>query len=194
MFRRLLTLVAFLAALPLSAPAQEQVTGPTPVPTATPNFMQYNDAAMHFVAPASFVPIGQRQVQPKELGEDPMTVAGWIFPDKQRPRTLAIEQEAFEGDVTGFDQVFEQQLRSQFNAFFHAKERMSLKNGMPAQFMTATWGDGFEAKKAYMVIWADGVRGVGLLLTTQIGDIDDKTAKAYLSDCTAVQYPKYRDY
>lgn len=167
----------------------------TPAPAATPAFQEYNDAAMHYVAPLTFAPVGQRQIPLDGLGQDPVVVAGWVIKnDPTRPKKIVIMQEAYKGSLDGFDQVFEQQMRSQYTAFFKDKERTTLKNGMPAYFMTGTWGTGFDDTKAYIMIWADGARGVALIVSSQVGQIDMPTAKAILSDCTAVAYPVGRDY
>ncbi len=145
---------------------------------------------MHFRAPAGFVAIGQRQISVDKLGEDPQIVAGWVYPDKDHPRRLALQQEYYEGDAAGFDSVLEGQMRDQFqSAVFKNKTNTTLKNGMPAIFVEMTSGEGFSVQKAYVLLWADGQRGVALILMTQLNDISADTARALLSDATAVRYP-----
>ncbi len=190
MIRRFLLCVALAAALPLSAAAQ-QVTLPKP----TPDLQTYDDPAMHFRAPANYVPIGQRKLPLNALTTDAQIVAAWAVPDPTRPKRILIEQESYEQNLNGFDDVFEQQMRTQFSGVtFRDKQHTTLKNGMPALYMTAVWGTGFYATKAYMYIWVDGQRGVALISMAQVGEISDQTARAQLADCTAVAYPAGRDY
>lgn len=178
-----------MLALPLAAAAQ------VPAPTPTPDPWVYDDPGMHFVAPRNFYPAGQRHIPWKALGQDPTTVAGWMKPDKVNPENLVIEQEAFDGtSPDGFDTLFEPQLRNAFDApVFKDKERISLANGMPALFMTMTSGSGFTAMKAFIVMWADGARGVAVVLNTRVGDISVASAKKLLLNCSAVRYPVGRD-
>jgi hypothetical protein len=184
-----IALVAFVASpAMLRAQAQAQVqAGPTPDPQV------YDDPAMHFRAPSGFVGIGQRQIGVEKLGDDPSIVAGWVYPDKDHPRRLVLQQEYYEGDVTGFDAVLEGQMRDQFqSAVFKNKKNTSLRNGMPAIFVEMTSGEGFSVQKAYVLLWADGQRGVALILMTQLNDVSDDTAREILSDVTAVRYPANR--
>jgi hypothetical protein len=60
---------------------------------------------------------------------------------------------------------------------------------MPAMFVEMTSGEGFNVQKAYVLLWADGQRGVALVLMTQLNDISADTARQLLSDVTAVRYP-----
>ena len=40
---------------------------------------------------------------------------------------------------------------------------MTLLNGMPATFVEVAYGSGFDARKEYAIVWADGQRGVVLV-------------------------------
>ena len=178
----------FLAMLALVATLDAM---PTPQPTATPDWHVYNDPAMHFRAPDGFFPIGQRHVAVGDLTEDQATtVAGWIYPLKDHVRRLVIQQEYYDGDVSGFDSVLESQMRDQFqDAFFKNKEHTTLKNGMPAMFVDMSSGEGFNIQKVFMLIWADGQRGVVVSVACALGDLDTNAARALLTDATAVRYP-----
>lgn len=187
MTRRTLVLAALAALLPFRVSAQ------VPLPTPTPNYQVYDDPAMHFKAPAAYLPLGQRKLSLRQLTEDPQIVAGWAIHDPDRPKQIVIEMESYQDNLNGFDQVFEQQLRAKFSGIVRDKEHVSLKNGMPALFMTMTAGAGFSAVKMYWYLWVDGQRGVALGLQTQVGQLSVAEAKRLLADCTAVAYPN-RDY
>lgn len=187
MTRRSLLLCAALLLAPLGAMAQE------PAPTPTPNLQEYNDDAMHFVAPASYRPVGQRKIKLDDLSDDPQVVAAWVSGDATRPKRMLIQVQAYEGGLDGFESTFEQTLRNAFgDALIKGKERTSLKNGMPAAYFEMTAGTGFDASKMYVYCWVDGTRGVALSLTAQVGEMDTTTAKRLLSDASAVRYPRDR--
>jgi hypothetical protein len=170
-----------------------QDDNPTPQPTPS-DWMVYDDPAMHFHAPAGFAPIGQRQIPVDKLGDDPVIVAAWIYPDKNNPRRLVIQQEYFTGDDNGFQSQFESQMRDQFDTpLFKNKQNIKLHNGMPAIFEEMTTGSGFNVQKFYLLMWADGQRGVAVVMQTQVNDIDGTKARQMMSDATAVQYPTNRD-
>jgi len=168
-----------------------QATQPAPQPTATPDWHVYNDPAMHFVAPAGFLPVGQRQVPLDKLSDDPVVVAGWIYPKQDHQRRLIIEQESFSGSAGDFADAFKGQLRDQTDSsFFKDEENITLSNGMPAVFFTMNSGEGFDAKKSFFIVWADGERGVAVGIQTSLEDIDSETARRLmLTDLSAVRYP-----
>ena len=188
MKRRSFFTALFAILLPAFALAQ------VPVATPTPNPMVYDDPGMHFAAPAGWIPIGQRHVPVKQLGQDPMTVAGWVTRGHGHPKQLIIQQQYYTDDLDGFDGVYEQQLRTQFQgAFFKNKQHFTLSNGMPAYFVEMTAGEGFSITKAYICIWIDGTRGVSLVMAAHLGDIDADTAKAIFKTASATRYPIGRD-
>lgn len=185
--RSLLLCAALLLVLPLGAFAQEAP------PTPRPNFQEYNDNAMHFVAPPSYHPVGQRKMTLDDLGEDPQVVAAWVSGDAARPKRMLIQMQAYEGPLDGYASTYEQALRNAFgDALIRDKQQTSLKNGMPAVYFEMTSGTGFDANTMYVYCWVDGVRGVALSVTAQVGEMDSKTAKQLLSDASAVQYPRDR--
>ena len=187
MTRRSLLLCAALLLVPLGAFAQEAP------PTPKPNFQEYNDDAMHFVAPPSYHPVGQHRVSLDDLSEDPQVVAAWVSGDAARPKKMLIQMQSYEGPLDGFEATYEQVLRNAFgDALIRDKERTSLKNGMPAVYFEMTEGTGFEAATMYVYCWVDGVRGVALSVTAQVGEMNSATAKQLLSDASAVQYPRDR--
>ncbi|HTU70450.1 MAG TPA: hypothetical protein VMF11_09020 [Candidatus Baltobacteraceae bacterium] len=189
--KRAVVFLSLALAVAIASPAVVRAQIPTPAPTPTPNPMVYDDPAMHFQAPAGFYLAGVRKVDVSKLGEDPELVAGWVYPNPDHPRRLFIEQEYYEGDVHDFDGVLEEQMRSQYQeALFKDKQNTSLRNGMPAIFVTMSTGEGFDVQRLFILMWADGQRGVAIVLQTKLGDnIDAPTARMMLSDVSAVQYP-----
>jgi hypothetical protein len=69
---------------------------------------------------------------------------------------------------------------------------MSLLNGMPAYFVEVAYGAGFDARKEYAIVWADGQRGIVLAETSRIGDASADEAREVLKQVTAVRYPLYQ--
>ena len=186
MTRRSLLLCAALLLVPLGAFAQE-------APTPKPNFQEYNDDGMHFVAPQSFHPVGQRKFSVDELTDDPQVYAAWVSGDATRPKRMLLQMQAYQGPLDGFEATYEQTLRNAYgDALIKNKEHTSLRNGMPAVYFEMTAGTGFDASKMYIYCWVDGTRGVALSVTAQVGEMDSSTAKRFLSDASAVRYPVNR--
>jgi hypothetical protein len=184
MTRRSLLLCAALLLVPLGAFAQEAPATPRP------NFQEYNDDAMHFVAPSSYRPVGQRKVSLEDLSDDPQVVAAWVSGDATRPKRMLIQIQSYQGPLDGFEATYEQSLRNAFgDALIKNKDHTALKNGMPAVYFEMTSGTGFDASKMYVYCWVDGTRGVALSLTAQVGEMDTATAQRLLSNASAVRYP-----
>ncbi len=187
MTRRSLLVCAMLLLTPLGAFAQEAA------PTPKPNFQEYNDDAMHFVAPLSYHPVGQRKISIDDLSDSPQVVAAWVSGDPSRPKRMLLQVQAYQGPLDGFESTFEQDLRNAFgDALIRNKEHASLKNGMPAAYFEMTSGTGFNASTMYVYCWVDGVRGVALSVTAQVGEMNSETAKQLLSNASAVAYPRDR--
>ncbi len=187
MTRRSLLLCAALLLVPLGAFAQEEA------PTPKPNYQEYNDDGMHFVAPPSYRPVGQRKFSLDDLSDDPQVMAAWVSGDATRPKRMLIQMQAYEGGLDGFEATYEQTLRNAYgDALIKNKEHTSLKNGMPAVYFEMTSGTGFDASKMFVYCWVDGTRGVALSVTAQVGELDTSTAKRLLSDASAVRYPRGR--
>ena len=81
---------------------------------------------------------------------------------------------------------------SQEGTLIRNKTPMTLLNGMPATFVEVAYGGGFDARKEYAIVWADGQRGIVLSETTRIGDATTEKAQADLKQATAVRYPSYQ--
>jgi hypothetical protein len=184
-----LLLLAALLIAPLNAGAQ------VPVPTPTFNAQGYDDLGMHFAAPPQFHALFQRKpVKVAELQDDPIMVAGWTT-YAQHPHRLLIAQAHFAGNLDGWDATYTQTLRNQGEGtLLKNRQSITLKNGMPARYLELTTGTGFDVSKGYIVMWADGQRGVALILTSLVGELDEKAAKEILlGDASAVRYPLYRE-
>jgi hypothetical protein len=164
-----------------------------PPPSPAPDPHTYSDPAMNFTAPPEAVLLGRRTVELKDLGDDLQNVAEWaIFPGKENQRTIALAMESFPGAPDQWEGQFESQSHNQGDGVLvRGKTPMSLLNGMPANFVEITYGSGFDTRKQYAVVWADGTRGVVLSLTSRIGEVSADEARQLLKNVTATRYPMY---
>ncbi len=191
-----LALLVTLALAP-SLPGAAQVPAATqaqasPQPTPTPDPHVYDDPAMHFVAPPHYLLVTRRPTpQLAELKNDPAIIAVWILQEKGKPpRELTLSMESYTSAVDTFASSFESQLRQKVDGLLvRDKQPITLKNGMPANFVDTTFGSGFTTEKQFDVVWADGQRGVILALAGRLGEIDAQDAKAALLDVSATLYP-----
>ena len=70
---------------------------------------------------------------------------------------------------------------------------MALLNGMPAYFVEVAYGSGFDARKEYAIVWADGQRGIVLVGNAVEWAMRAPTKrKPLLKQVTAVRYPSYQ--
>lgn len=191
MTRRFIVFFALLLGLNAGAPALAQVPPP---PTPTPDPRTYNDPAMTFTAPADAYLVGRREVSPNDLGEDLETVATWVLrPGKEDARMIQLAMEAFSGPPNQWEAQFESQTHSsQEGTLIRNQTPMTLLNGMPATFVEVAYGSGFDARKEYAIVWADGVRGIVLAETARLGDVTAQEALEALKQATAVRYPLYQ--
>lgn len=171
--------------------ASAQVAEPTP----TPDPHVFTDPAMSFTAPPDAVLLGRQDATaPAQLSEDLQTVAAWIlYPNKENSRTIQLAMEAYTGPPSDWEGQFESQTHgSQNGILIRNKTPMSLLNGMPATFVEVAYGSGFDARKEYAIVWADGQRGIVLSETARIGDASAEEAQRVLKQVTAVAYPMYQ--
>ncbi len=168
--------------------------GATPAPTPTVNGQSYDDLGMHFTAPAQFHPLFQRKMKVSELDADPGVVAGWTTYG-QHPHRLLIALSLYNFTLDGWDKTYTQTLRNQGEStMLKNAQSIVLKNGMPARYLEMTTGTGFAITKGYIVMWVDGQRGVAVILTALVGELDEKSAKEILlGDASAVRYPLDRE-
>ncbi len=191
MMKRVTLLLAVLLGLIGGAPLLAQVPPP---PTPTPDPHTYTDPAMTFTAPADAVLISRLEAPLSALGQDLQPVAAWVLdPGKENARTIQISMEAFEGPPDQWEAQFESQTHSsQDGTLIRNKTPMTLLNGMPATFVEVAYGSGFDARKEFAIVWADGQRGIVLSETARLGDTSAEQAREMLKQVTAVRYPVYQ--
>jgi len=162
----------------------------TPAPTATPSAPEYNDPAMHFVAPKDYyaAPIAPHDPQ---AFDTPATVALFVKnPGKEDIRVISIAMENYDGTLDGFEVNSENTAREQIDGVFVThKERTTLSNGMPAYWVEMSFGNGFQSQKRYQYEWVDGIRGVTVSISGRLGEVDRQTAREALKDLSATLYP-----
>ena len=162
-------------------------------PDADPHV--YTDPAMSFTAPDNAVLVNHQYVPVAQLSEDLQPVAAWIInPGKEDARTITLSMEAYSGPPDQWEGQFESQTHSSGGngVLIRNKTPMSLSNGMPAYFVEVAYGEGFDARKEYAILWADGARGVVLSETARLGDASADEARTLLKQVTAVRYPVYQ--
>jgi hypothetical protein len=161
------------------------------VPTPTPNPQVYNDPGMTFTAPTGAVLVARQEVPLAQLGQDLEPVAAWVLnPGKENARMIQISMESYDGAPDQWEAQFESQTHGeQDGTLIRNKTPITLENGMPAYFVEVAYGSGFDAKKEFAIVWADGQRGIVLAETVRLGDIDADQARADLKQATAVRYP-----
>jgi len=165
-----------------------------PAPDADPHV--YTDPAMTFTAPDNAVLVNHQYVPLAQLSADLQPVAAWVInPGKEDARTITLSMEAYGGPPDQWEGQFESQTHSGGSGdgvLIHGKTPMTLLNGMPAYFVEVAYGAGFDARKEYAIVWADGQRGIVLAETSRIGDASPEEARRVLKQVTAVQYPLYQ--
>lgn len=179
-----LVLVAML--VPVCALAQ--VTQPDASPTPDP--LVYNDPAVHLRVPAGFHLAASRSLALTDLTESPSVAAVWVR-RKPSPEKISLAFVANTSRVDGWATTYTDSLRSQQSGLLVKRDAISLKNGMPAYFLTLTFGSGLERQTQYAVVWSDGQRGaiLALAVPSSSGPFDPAQAKAMLTDVSAVLYP-----
>jgi hypothetical protein len=165
-----------------------------PPPTPTPDPHTYSDPGMSYTAPANAVLVSRQEISPDQLGDDLQTVAVWVLhPGQEDARTIQLAMEAYDGPPDQWEGQFESQTHStQDGSLIRNKTPITLLNGMPAYFVEVAYGSGFDAKKEFAVVWADGQRGVVLAEVSRLGDASAAEAQEMLKQVTAVRYPLYQ--
>ena len=181
----LLTVLLALA----SGPAAQAQTAAAPGPTPDPHM--YSDPAMSFTAPPDAVLLNRQPVAVDQLSNDLQPIAAWLLrAGKEDSRMIMLSMEAYSGAPNEWEGVFESQTHSsQDGVLIRNKTPMTLLNGMPATFVEIAYGGGFDARKEYAIVWADGARGIVLAETTRLGDAGPEEAREVLKQATAVRYP-----
>ncbi|HTA40570.1 MAG TPA: hypothetical protein VK760_15915, partial [Candidatus Acidoferrales bacterium] len=177
-----------------ATPPQQAAPAAQPTPTPMDPHL-YVDPGLEFQAPPEAYLAGRRILPAAALGEDLQPVAIWaIYPGKPEVRVLKIEMESFPNNPTQWEGQFESQMHgAQDGVLFKNRTPMQLTNGMPATFVEITYGNGFDAKKEYAVVYADGSRGVVISVTGRIGEANSEESKKWMLNAKAVRYPIDRD-
>jgi len=187
--KTLLIFALFLFAAAASATAQVEEPTPAPDPHV------FSDPGMTFTAPPEAVLVGRQDATaPQQLSQDLQTVAAWVlYPNKENARTIQLAMEDYSGAPSQWEGQFESQTHgSQDGTLIRNKTPMTLLNGMPATFIEIAFGSGFDARKEFAIVWADGQRGIVLSETTRLGDASADEAKRVLRQVTATAYPEYQ--
>ncbi len=160
-------------------------------PTPTPDPHVYTDPAMSYTAPADAILVGNHPIAIEQLGQDLQTVAAWVLhPGDENARTIQIQMEAYSGAPDQWEGQFESQTHgNQEGTLIKNKTAITLLNGMPAYFVEVAYGSGFDARKEYAIVWADGARGIVLSETSVVGAASAKEAREVLKQATGVRYP-----
>ena len=164
-------------------------------PTPAPDPHVYTDPAMTFTAPDNAVLVNRQEMGLAQLSQDLQPVAAWVIaPGKEDARQITLSMEAYTGPPDQWEGQFESQTHSGSGdgILIRNKTPMSLLNGMPAYFVEVAYGSGFDARKEYAIVWADGQRGIVLAETTRLGDASADEAREVLKQVTAVRYPLYQ--
>src|SRR5579872_5100253 len=187
-----LPLLAVLCLLVQANGAAQDASAPSPAPR-DPHI--YEDAAMRFRAPDTFVGAGQRQIPLEQLGQTMQPVAQWVTtPGKGNQWAMVLLQEAYNEPLDHWETSFENEMRQQVDQIFiSVKEHYTMKNGMPAYLIGLSFGEGFNSRKQFALIWADGARGNALTITGHVGELGPDDAKKAFADISAVLYPVGRE-
>jgi hypothetical protein len=182
----------FLALFIASSSTYGLAQVPSPTPPSDP--YTYTDPGMSFTAPSDAAPLALRAMPLDQLSQDLQTVGVWVLhPGKEDARTIMLAMESYTGPPEQWEGQFESQTHgSQEGTLIRNKAPMTLLNGMPAYFVEVAYGAGFDARKEYAVVWADGQRGIVLSETARMGDASAEEARRVLRQVTAVRYPLYQ--
>lgn len=185
---RLVLAAVFCALVSGAVPAGAQNT-PAPANGSTNT---YNDPAMSFTAPAGFKYAGGHPYD--SSSNDPTIVATFVKdPGKPEMHVIQIQIEYFEGVLSGYSTLADNELRGQLDGVFVGqKKQTALSNGMPALWEEISVGEGFQEMKRWEYLWVDGQRGIILSDTGRYGVISEEQAKAELANASAVAYPRNR--
>jgi hypothetical protein len=184
----------FLAAL-LAFTGGARAYAQVPEPTPPPDPRTYTDPGMSYTAPSDAVLMGRIPTfSLDQLGTDLQTIATWVIrPGKEDARVIQLSMETYSGPPNDWEGQFESQTHGATDGtLIRNKTPMTLLNGMPATFVEVAFGAGFDARKEYAIVWADGARGIVLAEITRMGETGSDEARQLLKQVTAVRYPLYQ--
>lgn len=166
-----------------------------PAPGATParNPHVYSDPAMRVQVPDDFRLLGMRQLDPSTL-DGQQVVAVWTKGKDDARETIVIAVEPFSGfDLDAYEtQAANDARQGGEGVLVDKKVRTATANKMPAYWLAIAMGSGFNAMRRYEYIWTDGVRGVTVAISSELGQMTEDQAKAALANIYATSYPTNR--
>lgn len=166
----------------------------TPSPAATPDG-SYDDASIHFVAPAAYqrAPFKAPVI---DADTEKLTVVAGYTRDRghENQRTIVLAMRAFSGRTTAdWESALENDLRAQIDGLFISKKTfVRLRNGMPAYFIKLAYGEGFSSMQQFGYAVYDGRRGIWISESGRLGEISEDESKDALQGLAVVLYPRYR--
>ncbi len=166
-----------------------QAAAPAPTPTQDPHV--YTDRAMRVTVPDNYHLLGMRHLDPASITSQ-QVVALWVTGPSDRRVTIAIAIEPFPGfDLDAYEtQAANDARQGGEDVLVDKKIRTGTANNMPAYWLSIAMGSGFNAMRRYEYIWTDGVRGVTVAISGQLGSLSETDAKAALSNIHATAYPQ----
>jgi hypothetical protein len=168
----------------------------------------YNDAGMHFEAPAGWesVPV---TANPEENGnpdgaggggggggnsDDATPIAAFVYHrGKSDQVAILIKTAPFEGGVDDYDVTHNSAVRKDGDAFIAKNEKITLANGMPAYFVKVNSGNEaghYLETLEYLV--CDGTRSIEISYVGGEGTFDEAKARSVFSSLYVVAYPTHR--
>jgi hypothetical protein len=189
--------------LALAFPSAALADGPpAPAASAAP-VPSYNDAGMHFEAPAGWesVPVtanpdGNGNGSPDGGGnsDDATPVAAFVYHrGKSDQVAILIKTAPFEGGVDDYDVTHNSAVRKDGDAFIAKNEKITLANGMPAYFVKVNSGNEaghYLESLEYLV--CDGTRSIEISYVGGEGTFDEAKARSVFSSLYVVAYPTHR--
>jgi hypothetical protein len=197
--RSVLSYAALVAvALPCAARA-DAPAAPSVAASAAP--VAYNDAGMHFEAPAGWesVPVsanpeGNGSADGGGDSDEATPVAAFIYHrGKSDQVAIVIKTAPFEGRVDDYDVSHNSALRKDGDTFIAKNEKITLANGMPAYFVKANSGSEaghYVETLEYLV--CDGTRSIDVSYIGGEGTFDETKARSAFASLYVVAYPTRR--
>ncbi len=198
--RSLLSGAALVAlALPCAARA-DAPAAPSAAASVAP-VATYNDAGMHFEAPAGWetVPIsanpdGSGSPDGGGDSDEATPVAAFIYHrGKSDQVAIVIKTAPFDGRVDDYDVSHNSALRKDGDTFIAKNEKITLANGMPAYFVKANSGSEaghYVETLEYLV--CDGTRSIDVSYIGGEGTFDETKARSAFASLYVVAYPTRR--
>jgi len=163
---------------------------------ADTNPLSYDDAGMHFQAPAGWQRVPSAQDSSSPGLDDKKVLALFTYaPSKTDARVISIVADPFDdGGLDAAENAHETDMRQESDStLISGKTKVTLANGMPAWFLKATQGDDpFKSSQVYEYVVFDGSRRIVVAYSGHQYGFSEDDAKKALSTLYVVVYPKHR--